>query len=93
MSKELKEFINKLDTGNTNVTSDEAIDILEVIAKVPMSREQACIYLNVRNSQFYNLINQGIIPKGVKRQGFNELVWYKSDLIKAKLERKNPLTN
>lgn len=87
LSKELKDFIGKLDSGNTNVTEDEAMDILSVVTKEAISKEQACIYLNVQNSQFYNLIKEGKIPKGVKRAGFKELVWYKSDLIKAKLER------
>lgn len=85
MVKELKNLAEKIDTGNSNLTEEEAMDVLSVIAKEALSKEQACIFLNLRRSRFDELIREGKIPKGKKRVGYSNLIWYKSDLIKAKV--------
>ena len=78
--KELKNLTKKIESDNCELTQEEALKILEVIANEPLSKEDACIYLNISRSKFDELIKQGLIPKGKKRRGFKELVFYKEDL-------------
>lgn len=81
--KYLREVAAKIEQGNCNVTDDQAMDIISVIANEELSKAQACEFLNVNRSRFGELIAEGRIPKGRKIKGFNELRWRKSDLIKV----------
>ena len=65
------------------VTEEEAMEILSIVANEPMSKDQACSYLNLSRSRFDDLVREGKIPKGRKRKGFKELVWYKDELDTA----------
>lgn len=78
--KELRNVADKIESGNCELTEEEAIDILNVVANEAMSKDQACSYLNLSRSRFDNLVREGKLPKGKKRRGFKELVWYKADL-------------
>lgn len=71
---------NKIKAGTSEITEDEAIEIMRTIAKEPISREGVCDTLNISNNKFYELLDKGIIPKGRKRRGFKELVWYKHEI-------------
>lgn len=84
----LRDIANKIDAGNTEITEDEAMDIISMLAHEALSKEEACIYMNLKTSRFDDLVRGGIIPKGVKRKGWKELRWYKDDLIKVIKERK-----
>ena len=79
--KQLREVANKIEADNCELTEDEAMDILRVIADEAFSKDQACSYLNLSRSRFDELVKQGKLPKGRKRRGFKELVWRKSDLV------------
>lgn len=46
-----------------------------------MSKEQACIYLNMSRSKFDQYIREGKLPKGRKRMGFTEKIFYKDELV------------
>lgn len=83
----LRDVANKIDAGNTEITEDEAMDIISMIAHESLSKEESCIYMNLKTSRFDDLVRNGIIPKGVKRKGWKELRWYKDDLIKVIKER------
>ena len=83
----LRDIANKIDAGNTEITEDEAMDIISMLAHEALSKEEACIYMNLKTSRFDDLVRDGIIPKGVKRKGWKELRWYKDDLIKVIKER------
>lgn len=48
-----------------------------------MSKESACMYLDISRATFDNLVREGKIPKGEKALGFKELGWKKSDLDKV----------
>lgn len=76
----LENLLNKLKTDKCEVTEEEAMEIIQTIANEPLSKSQACNYLNISRSKFDNLIKQGKLPKGIKRKGFKELVWRKQDL-------------
>jgi predicted DNA-binding transcriptional regulator AlpA len=82
--KYLKEVAEKIDSGTSEITESQAIDVLRVIAHEAMSKEQACVYLNLSRSRFDDLVRERKIPRGQKRTGFKELVWYKDELDMCK---------
>jgi predicted DNA-binding transcriptional regulator AlpA len=41
--------------------------------------------LGISRSKFDALIKEGKLPKGRKRRGFKELIWYKDELISSKV--------
>lgn len=88
IAKLLRGVANKFDDDNCEITEDEAMDIINIVAHEALSKEEACIYMNLKTSRFDDLVRDGIIPKGVKRKGWKELRWYKNDLIKVIKERK-----
>lgn len=81
--RELDCLKERIKSENCNLSSEEGMDIIGVIAHESMSKEQACSYLNVRKSRFGELMDNGEIPKGRKVAGFKEHRWYKDELIKA----------
>jgi predicted DNA-binding transcriptional regulator AlpA len=80
ISKLLRETADKIDSGNCEMTDSEAMDIMSILSHQVMSKEDACIYLNMSRSRFDDLIREGRLPKGKKRRGFKELVFYKDEL-------------
>ena len=82
--KYLKEVAEKIDSGTSEITESQAIDVLRVIAHEAMSKEQACVYLNLSRSRFDDLVRERKIPRGQKRKGFKELVWWKDELDMCK---------
>ena len=78
--KLLRETADKIDADNTELTEEESMEIMSVLAHQAMSKEDACIYMNMSRSKFDNLISEGKLPKGRKRRGFKELVFYKDEL-------------
>lgn len=91
--KLLQQLLDDIDSGNSNITEEEEMQIYELLNAVHdpyVSVYQACQLLNVSRATFYNLINDGKIPKGMKRTGFKELCWKKSEILKeAALRREN----
>ena len=78
--KYMREMADKIEVGNSEISESEAIDILRVVAHECLSKEQACMYLNISRSRFDDLIREKKIPRGKKRVGFKELVFYKDEL-------------
>ena len=76
----LKETADKIEAGNCELSESEAMDIMSVLSNQVMSKEDACIYMNMSRSKFDDLVREGKLPKGRKRRGFKELVWYKDEL-------------
>ena len=83
----LRDAANKIDAGTCELNSTEATELIEVISHISMSKESACIYLNISRSRFDDLVREGKIPKGKKYVGFKELRWYKDELDKVKSNR------
>lgn len=79
--KYLREVADKIDAGTCELTESEAMEILKVISHEPLSKEQACSFLNLSRSRFDDLVREGRIPRGKKRRGYKELAWYKDELI------------
>jgi hypothetical protein len=78
--KYLRDVADKIEVGTSEIGETEAMDILKVIAHRPMSKEQACNYLNLSRSRFDDLVREHKIPQGIKRVGFKEKFWYKDEL-------------
>lgn len=93
LTKTLRETADKFDAGNTELTEEEAMDILSLLTHKVLSKEQACDFVGLGPSRFNDLIALKMLPKGRKRRGFKELVWYEDELrvalTKIKLNKKS----
>lgn len=78
--KLLRETANKIESNNCELSDQEMTDIMGIISHRVLSKEQACSYLNLQRSRFDDLVREGKIPKGRKRRGFKELVWFEDEL-------------
>lgn len=78
-----REKLDCIDAGNSELTEDEAMDIMSVLCHEPVSRAGACKYLNTSRSNFGKLVRAKKIPAGRKRKGFTELAWYKDELQRS----------
>lgn len=83
----LEQALNDIDVGNSNITQEEEekiIDVLKTINKKNklLSKYQAYTYLNMSRASFDNKVKEGLIPKGIKVEGFKELMWREVDLKK-----------
>ena len=81
----LRQLLNDLDAGNTNISEKDQEEIIEFIQKITdkeLSRVESANYIGVSRATFDNYISKGLIPKGSKRPGLNNLMWDKSDLDK-----------
>lgn len=86
IKEQLLQVIENIDTGNSNITDDEAVKILDMLKnftdkEVYLSKYQAAEYLHISRATFDNLVREGKLPKGIKQQGFKELAWLKKDLV------------
>lgn len=93
ITKTLRETADKIDAGNSELTEEESMELLSILSHKVLSKEQAYTFVGLQISQFDNLIRQGKLPKGRKRRGFKELVWYEDELrdaiTKVKLNKKS----
>lgn len=76
----LKETADKIEAGNCELSESEAMDIMSVLSHQVMSKEDACVYMNMSRSKFDSLVSERKLPKGRKRRGFKELCWYRDEL-------------
>lgn len=79
--KYLRDTANKLESGSCELSDEEAFDLLKIVGHRALSKAEACSYLNCSRPTFDNAVAAGLIPKGRKRKGFKELVWYEDELI------------
>ncbi len=80
LTKLLRDTADKIDAGNCELSPDEAMDLMGVFSHEPLSKDQACSYLNLSRSRFDELIRLKELPKGRKVRGFKELRWYRDEL-------------
>lgn len=90
----LSKIINDIDCGNSNLTENEAMELVKVLQSytdktVRMSKYQAYQYLNVSRATFDNYVREGKLPRGKKEAGFKELFYTKKDLDAFKEKMKN----
>lgn len=87
IKKLLQQIIDDLDVGNSNLSEQECIEIIDIIKKYSnreekLSKYQAYTYLNISRATFDNLVREGKLPQGKKQQGFKELSWTKKEIDK-----------
>ena len=68
-------IIDNIDSGNSNISEDESIEIVKVLREITdktkrMSKYEACKYLNMGRATFDNYVREGKLPKGIKEAGF-----------------------
>lgn len=85
----LLKVIDNIDSGNSNISEEEGIEIIGMIKTLTdktqrLSKYKACEYLNVSRATFDNYVREGKLPKGKKVAGFNELSWTKKELDEYK---------
>ena len=90
----LEKVINDIDCGNSNITEDEAMEMIKVIKSYTdktqrLSKYQACQKLNVSRATFDNLVREGVIPWGEMVICFNDLFWEEKTLDEVIKSRRN----
>ncbi len=65
----LLKIIDNIDSGNSNIDEDTALDIINNLKEltrkdIPISKYQACKYVNMSRASFDNYIRAGKLPKG-----------------------------
>lgn len=85
IKKLLLNIIDNIDSGNSNISEDEAIEIIDNIKRLTdrtqrLSKYAAYRYLNVSRATFDNYVREGKLPKGRHDIGFKELSWSKKSL-------------
>lgn len=91
VARMLRECADRLDGGNTELSESEAMDVMSALCHRVMSKETACKYLNLSKSRFDDYVRMKKLPKGKKRVGFKEVVWYQDEIDRAveKMKGKN----
>lgn len=80
LAKHLRLLADKFDAGTTDLSEEEAIELVSVITHIALSKEEACSYLNCSRATFDNAVRDGLLPKGRKIRGRKELIWFKDEL-------------
>jgi len=80
VASRLREAADKIENGTCEVSEEDAASILSVISHEPLTKEEACSYLNLSRSRFDDLVRDNKIPKGRKHRGTSNLYWYKDEL-------------
>lgn len=83
---------NKIIKGECELTDEQASLILGTIGHIEMNLDQACKYVNLKQSRFRDLVRDGTLPKGRKKVGNSFLVWYKDELDIAIRQAQSRLT-
>jgi predicted DNA-binding transcriptional regulator AlpA len=85
IKRELQRILEDIDTGNSNITEEDEVSIINILNRITrkdegMSKYKACQYLGVSRATFDNYVRAGYLPKGKHIIGFKELRFYKKDL-------------
>lgn len=76
----LKDIVRKLEDNTCEITEEEALAIVNNMTHIAVSKEMACMHLNMSRSKFDSKVLEGLLPEGRKRVGFKEKVWYLDEL-------------
>lgn len=80
----LKDSIQKIEQNKCELSEEDVYQVLKQVAHIPMSKSDAYKYMELSRTAFDYKISKGELPRGQKRKGFNELVWYKDQLDEYK---------
>lgn len=59
----MREIADKIDSGNCELSEDQAMDIISALSHEVLSKDEACGYLNLSRSRFDDLVREGVIPR------------------------------
>lgn len=81
----LQNIIQDIDTGNSNISENDAIEIVKALSEYTrkdkgISKYSACKYLNISRATFDRYVAEGKLPKGKHEIGFKEKFWLRKDL-------------
>lgn len=98
LSNLLRTLADNIDAGNSNLTEDEAVELVDVIKHYTdreelISKYEACRYLNISRATFDNYVRAGKLTAGRKRIDFKELFYSKKDLDKFIRENRTRRSN
>jgi hypothetical protein len=79
----LRETADKIEAGDCEIDDEQALKIIGIIAHQPLSKEQAAIHLHMSTSKFDVLVKEGWLPKGRKKLGWKEKIWYEDEIDKC----------
>lgn len=82
----LEKIINDIDIGNSNITEDEAMEMIKIIKSYTdktqrLSKYQACQHLNMSRATFDNLVREGKLPRVKKLQDSRNCFGLKKTLM------------
>ena len=85
----LEDYINKIDSGNSNLDEESAVSILKAITDSTdmtkrVSKYKACQILCISRATFDNYVREGKLPQGEHAIGFKEKSWSLYDINKFK---------
>lgn len=86
--KLLRDCADKIDSGNSELNEEQAVQVMSIIAHEPVSMEVASKELNMSRTKFNYLIDEGKLPKGRKVSDWKELRWYLDELKIFKVLKK-----
>ena len=89
LSELLRDAADRIDSGTCEVSEEDMYNSLKNILHIPLSKSDAREYLGLSRTTFDYRVNKGELPRGQKRRGFNELVWYKDEIEKYKKDNVN----
>lgn len=92
VGKTLIDVGNKIIKGECELTDEQASIILGSVGHIEMNLEEACRYVNLKQSRFRDYVRDGTFPKGIKKVGNSHLIWYKDELDIALRQHNNRLT-
>lgn len=81
VAKLLHEYADNIQNGTSNITIEEAGNILAAVAHIAMTKEEVCDYLNISRSRFDDLVREGRFPRGKKVKHKTNLIWYKDEIL------------
>jgi hypothetical protein len=88
----LRHLADNIDSGNSNITEAEMLEICELISnssnpEEKISKYQTADLLGVNHKTVDYYVRKGYIPHGKQEIGFKEIFWCKKDILKFKEEK------
>jgi len=71
--KALRRAADDIELGLCEISDEEALNTISLFAHRPLSKEQACRYLNMSRATFDKKVKLGELPRGRKVVGYKEL--------------------
>ena len=85
VAKLMREIADKIESGNCELSEDQAMDIISALSHEVLSKDEACGYLNLSRSRFDDLVREGSMvnckEKGLVRSEGKEYIMQDGDIV------------